>query len=336
MFTVSLCSKSSLQILTVRTFTTSIRQGHKLLSLRSNKSTSVLKRCYQTKTNAWRTWEAAERPKGITADATGRIILGGASVAGIAALCYYGLGLSNEIGAVDRASLWPKVVRERIQATYGYFAGSLVITAASAYGIARSRFIHRWMAASPLLTVGGGLIAMIGTSMLSAALPYEPGINAKHLAWIGHSSVVGLVIAPLMLLGGPLVVRAAACTAGVVASLSLTAACAPSDKFLSWGGPLALGLGGVFVASIGTLFLPATGAVGAGLQAIVTYGGLVIFGGFMLYDTQKIIKMAETYPVYGETVYDPIRASMGIYMDTINIFIRILIIMANSSGNRRK
>ena len=59
------------------------------------------------------------------------------------------------------------------------------------------------------------------------------------------------MIAPLILLGGPLVVRAAACTAGVVASLSLTAACAPSDKFLSWGGPLALGLGGIFVASIG-------------------------------------------------------------------------------------
>lgn len=49
------------------------------------------------------------------------------------------------------SSLWPKVVQERIRSTYGYFAGSLFITAASAYGIARSRFIHRWMAASPLL-----------------------------------------------------------------------------------------------------------------------------------------------------------------------------------------
>ena len=46
------------------------------------------------------------------------------------------------------------MVRERIQATYGYFAGSLVITAASAYSIARSRFIGRWMAASPLLVSG--------------------------------------------------------------------------------------------------------------------------------------------------------------------------------------
>ena len=78
------------------------------------------------------------------------------------------------------------MVRERIQATYGYFAGSLVITGASAYGIARSSLIHRWMAASPWLTVGGGLIAMIGMSMLSAALPYEPGLNTKHLAWIGE------------------------------------------------------------------------------------------------------------------------------------------------------
>jgi hypothetical protein len=29
-------------------------------------------------------------------------------------------------------------------------------------------------------------MAMIGTSMLSAALPYEPGLNTKHLAWIGE------------------------------------------------------------------------------------------------------------------------------------------------------
>ena len=55
----------------------------------------------------------------------------------------------------------------------------------------------------------------------------------------------------MMLLGGPLVLRAAAYTAGTVAALSLTAACAPDGKFLTWGGPLSLALGGICVASIG-------------------------------------------------------------------------------------
>ena len=52
---------------------------------------------------------------------------------------------------------------------------------------------------------------------------------------------------------GPLVARAAMYTAGVVGGLSLTAACAPSGKYLNMSGPLTLGLGVVFVASLGKL-----------------------------------------------------------------------------------
>ena len=37
----------------------------------------------------------------------------------------------------------------------------------------------------------------------------------------------------------------------VVLGLSTLAMCAPSDKFLYMGGPLAMGLGVVFVSSIG-------------------------------------------------------------------------------------
>lgn len=37
----------------------------------------------------------------------------------------------------------------------------------------------------------------------------------------------------------------------VVAGLSTLAVCAPSDKFLYMGGPLAMGLGVVFISSIG-------------------------------------------------------------------------------------
>lgn len=74
----------------------------------------------------------------------------------------------------------------------------------------------------------------------------------------GHSALIGTLIAPLMLLGGPLVLRAAAVTGGVVGALSLTAACAPDGKFLTWGGPLAIGLGGVCMACLGRLIITST------------------------------------------------------------------------------
>lgn len=56
------------------------------------------------------------------------------------------------------------------------------------------------------------------------------------------------------------------------------------------------------------MFLPPTSAFGAGLYSVAVYGGLVLFGMFLLYDTQHVIKRAETIPYYGVTKYDPINA----------------------------
>ena len=36
-------------------------------------------------------------------DQLGRVVLGGGCLFGISSLCYYGLGLSGEAGAIDRA-----------------------------------------------------------------------------------------------------------------------------------------------------------------------------------------------------------------------------------------
>ena len=95
-----------------------------------------------------------------------------------------------------------------------------------------------------------------------------------------------------------------------------------------------MGLGVVFCASIGSAFLPPTTALGAGMYSVAMYGGLILFGAFLLYDTQKIIYKAERHPAgYGAPPFDPVNASIGIYMDTINIFIRIAQLLA---GNRRK
>merc|ERR1712241_28286 len=187
------------------------------------------------------------------------------------------------------------------------------------------------------IAMGATIAAMIGAQILVKSIPYELGFGAKQMAWLLHSAVVGAVIAPLCMLGGPILTRAAWYTAGVVGGLSTIAITAPSEKFLYMGGPLAMGFGVVFMSSIASAFLPPTTALGAGLYSIALYGGLVLFSGFLLYDTQKIIHKAERTPVngYGVAKFDPINNCISIYADTLNIFIRIAQILA-MGGNRRK
>lgn len=102
--------------------------------------------------------------------------------------------------------------------------------------------------------------------------------------------------------------RAAVYSAGVIGGLSTVAVCAPSDKFLYMGGPLAIGLGVVFASSVAGMFLAPTTALGAGLASMSLYGGLLLFSGFLLYDTQRIIRRAETHPhdSFAMQPYDPV------------------------------
>jgi growth hormone-inducible transmembrane protein len=176
---------------------------------------------------------------------------------------------------------------------------------------------------------------MIGSGMVARSIEYTPGFGTKQLAWIAHSAIIGAVVAPLCFVGGPIMLRAAWYTAGVVGGLSTIAVCAPSEKFLNIGGPLAMGLGVVFASSLAGMFLPPTTALGAGLYSISLYGGLLLFSGFLLYDTQKIVKRAENTPLYGGYQFDPINNAISIYMDTLNIFIRIVSILSGG-GSRRK
>jgi len=72
------------------------------------------------------------------------------------------------------------------------------------------------------------MAAMIGSGMLCQALPYQEGFGAKQIAWLVHSAVVGSLVALLTLLEGPLMIRAACYTAGVVGGNAATPFCIKS------------------------------------------------------------------------------------------------------------
>ncbi|ERL92815.1 hypothetical protein D910_10123 [Dendroctonus ponderosae] len=260
--------------------------------------------------------ERAMAPSSGTAFNIGKGAVAGGSVLGIGALCYYGLSSGSGASALEQSHMWPQYVRDRIKSTYFYFGSSIAVTAASAAAAFRSPAIMNIVARNGFVGIAISLVAIIGTGMLAQSLEYSPGF-----------------------LGGPILIRAAWYTAGVVGGLSTIAVCAPNDTFLYMGGPLAMGLGVVFCSSIGSMFLPPTTALGAGLYSISLYGGLLLFSAFLLYDTQRIVVQAERYPAQpeyqGVKPYDPINNAISIYLDTLNIFIRIATMLAMGQ-NRRK
>ncbi|KAI3382638.1 hypothetical protein SNEBB_005382 [Seison nebaliae] len=198
--------------------------------------------------------ESAAKPKRISSlpISIGRGATAAAAGFGLLALAYYGLGMSSEAGAFDRSNLWPSYVRERIRATYAYFGSSLGFTAIAAMAIARNPTALAFVSRNGLMAMIGSIALIMGTGAITRSLPYEgAGFNGKTLSWMVHASVLGALIAPMTMLGGQLLLRAAWYTAGIVGSLSLVAATAPSEKFLNMGGPLAIGLGLVFVSSLG-------------------------------------------------------------------------------------
>ncbi|OQV12820.1 Growth hormone-inducible transmembrane protein [Hypsibius exemplaris] len=280
--------------------------------------------------------ESLMAPATDTAFNVGKLALAGGAALGIGALCFYGAGMSRQASILDQAMMWPQYVQERIRSTYSYLGVTLGVTAGSAYLVAKSPQIMNMMMRSGWMSMIATMALLIGTGMLAQSIPYE-NTGSKHAAWLLHAAAVGAVIAPLTLLGGPLMLKASLYTAGIVGGLSAVAASAPSDKFLMMAGPLAIGLGVVVAASIGSAFVAPTTALGAGMYSISMYGGLLLFSGMMLYNTQQVVRVAETYPLSAERGrgYDPINQMIGLYMNIINIFVRVAMLLAGG-GNRRR
>eukprot|EP00163_Fabomonas_tropica_P005971 TRINITY_DN15613_c0_g1_i2.p1 TRINITY_DN15613_c0_g1~~TRINITY_DN15613_c0_g1_i2.p1 ORF type:complete len:317 (+),score=87.22 TRINITY_DN15613_c0_g1_i2:209-1159(+) len=244
--------------------------------------------------------------------------LAASGATGVGIVCLSGLAQSS-----DGHNSFAPYVRSRLSKTYAYLAGGLGMTAASAFYLNQAGFTRVLMTTNPWIVMGGTMLATISTMMATRMIDQER-VLMKHTAWSLFNVAVGASLAPIAMIGGPIVLKAAAITGCIVGSISLVAASAPSEQFLWMGGPLTLGLGVVVASSVGSMFFPASPL----LYNISMYGGLGLFGGFVLFDTGKVINHAER-----NAGFDPINECMGIYMNTINIFTRIVYLLA---GNNRR
>ena len=132
-----------------------------------------------------------------------------------------------------------------------------------------------------------------------------------------------------------LLARAGLYTVGMMGSIAFVGATAKQEKYLYLGAPLLAGCAIVALSGIAPLVVPATAVrTLAVTENLWLYGGLAVFGGFTLYDIQKILhhaRMAER----GMIKTDPVNEAISLELDFINIFIRMVQILG-MSGNRRK
>jgi len=223
------------------------------------------------------------------------------------------------------AGSYTSIEKARIHATYSYLLGGLATTAAISTVMFRTGYAARLLALNPWVALGGSLLLTVGSMIGTQAISYHNTIP-KHAMWLVFNACVAASLAPIGYLGGPLVLKAALVTGCVVGGLSVAGAAAPSETWLKMRGPLSIGLGVVVGASLGQMFFPASSL----LYNVALYGGLAVFGGFVLFDTARIRRAAQS-----SYDYDPVNASLGIYLNTINIFVRVAQLMAGG-GSKRK
>ncbi|KAJ7762412.1 Bax inhibitor family protein [Mycena maculata] len=239
--------------------------------------------------------------------------------------------LDGALNRETRGGLSP-AERSLLNSSFAYTGAGLAITAAAARAMFSSGFAYRLMATNPWIVVGASLAGGIGSMMGVFYTPPENTV-AKHAFWLTFNAFQAATLCPLFFLNPAILARAGLYTLGVVGSLSYVGATAANDKYLNFGGPLLAGVSVVALSALAPLALPVTAVRTLAItEAVYLYGGLAVFGGFVLYDTQKILmhaRMAEQ----GLMKRDPVNEAIGLQLDMINIFIRLVQIL---SMNQRK
>lgn len=149
----------------------------------------------------------------------------------------------------------------------------------------------------------------------------------KYALWTGFNVTQAAVLSPLLFLQPALLARAGLYTCAMMGSIAFVGATAKQEKYLYLGGPLLAGVALVAVSGFAPLVLPATAArTLMWSERIWLYGGLAVFGGFTLYDVQKILMHARASE-RGLVRKDVVNESVSLELDFLNIFIRMVQIL---------
>ncbi|KAF2404600.1 hypothetical protein EJ06DRAFT_526691 [Trichodelitschia bisporula] len=220
----------------------------------------------------------------------------------------------------------PPFERQYLNDTFMHTGLGLGIIAVAARSLHMSGWSYRLMAANPWVVIGVGLVGSIGT-MYGCMRTDPSNYVQKYALWTAFNVTQACLLSPLMFMQPALLARAGLYTLGMMGSIAFVGATAKQEKYLYLGAPLLAGVAVVAISGFAPLVLPATAVrTLAFTENLWLYGGLAVFGGFTLYDVQKVLhhaRLAER----GLVRKDPVNESISLELDFINIFIRMVQIL---------
>ncbi|KAI1128743.1 bax inhibitor family protein [Nemania abortiva] len=229
----------------------------------------------------------------------------------------------------------PAFERSYLNSTFLHTGLGIGIIGLTARQMVQTGFVYRLMVTSPWAVAIGGLALSFGTMIATRSIDPDNYVP-KYALWTAFNATQAAFIAPLIAFApGALIARAGLYTVAMMGSISFVGATAKQEKYMYIGGPLLAGAALVAVSGFAPLILPATAVrTLAFTENMWLYGGLAVFGGFTLYDVQKILyhaRLAER----GVIKKDPVNESISLELDFLNIFIRMVQILMMQQ-NRRK
>ncbi|KAJ8122389.1 hypothetical protein ONZ43_g1401 [Nemania bipapillata] len=229
----------------------------------------------------------------------------------------------------------PAFERSYLNSTFLHTGLGVGIIGLTARQMVQTGFVYRLMVTNPWAIAIGGLALSFGT-MIGARAVDPDNYIPKYALWTAFNATQAAFIAPLIaFVPGALIARAGLYTVAMMGSISFVGATAKQEKYMYLGGPLLAGAALVAVSGLAPLVLPATAVRTLALtEKMWLYGGLAVFGGFTLYDVQKILyhaRLAER----GVIRQDPVSESISLELDFLNIFIRMVQILMLQQGRRK-
>ncbi|KAI9828521.1 MAG: hypothetical protein M1819_006577 [Sarea resinae] len=228
----------------------------------------------------------------------------------------------------------PPYERSYLNETFLHTGLGVGIIGIAARALHQNGWSYRLMATNPWAVLGLSLVASIGTMYGTFATPPE-NYMVKYAFWGGFNLTQAALLSPLFFLSPALLARAGLYTVAMMGSIAFVGATAKQEKYLYLGGPLLAGVAIVAVSGLAPLVLPATAVRTLALtDKLWLYGGLAVFGGFTLYDTQKVLHHARLAQ-RGLIKRDAVNESISLELDFLNIFIRMVQILGMRNNNRR-